>query len=111
VAVLVARLDGDDAPGDVIDELEGNPSLEVECVCAAELDGAEGLNADVNARSESILVSFPGGSLYALPGRRLRVYAVDVRGRTVVVAVDAAAEFFAENPATVEPVLDTMAFR
>ncbi|MGH3028330.1 MAG: hypothetical protein ACRDMW_07235, partial [Gaiellaceae bacterium] len=42
VAVLVARLDGDEAPGDVIDVLEANPSLEVGGVGAAELDGAEG---------------------------------------------------------------------
>jgi hypothetical protein len=96
--LLVARLEGDDAPGDVIDVLEGDPSLHVSVVGAAELDGAEGLWADVEATSAT-LVSFPGGSLAAFPGRKVRVYAVDVDGQTVVLAVDAA-----------QPMLDSVDF-
>jgi hypothetical protein len=72
--LLVARLEGDDAPGDVIDVLEGDPSLSVSNVAAAELYGAPGIRVDVEAAS----------------GTKLRVYAVDVDGRTVVLAVDAA---------------------
>jgi hypothetical protein len=83
--LLVARLEGDDAPGDVIDALESDPALEVSGVDAVELDGAEGLSADVEAIAAT-LVSFPGGSLAAFPGRRLRVYAVDDDGQTVVLA-------------------------
>ena len=110
VAVLVARLDGDEAPGDVIDVLEANPSLEVGGVGAAELDGAEGLRADVEATGESTVVSFPGGSLFVFPGRKLRVYAVDVDGRTVVLVVDAAAERFEEDVEAAEPVLESIDF-
>jgi hypothetical protein len=84
-AVLVARLEGDDAPGDVIDRLEDNAALRVSGVGAAELDGAEGLWADIEATAAT-LVLFPGGSLAASPGRKLRVYAVDVDGQTVVLA-------------------------
>ncbi len=91
-------MDGDDAPGDVIDGLEGNAALQVNGVGPAELDGAEGLWADVEA-TVATLVSFPGGSLAASPGRKVRVYAVDVDGQTVVLAVDAAAE---------QPVLDSV---
>jgi hypothetical protein len=68
--LLVARIEGDDAPGDVIDVLEGEPSLSVSNVAAAELDGAHGIRVDVEAAS----------------GTKLRVYAVDVDGQTVVVA-------------------------
>jgi hypothetical protein len=110
VAVLVACLDGDEAPGDVIDVLEANPSLEVGGVGTAELDGAEGLRADVEATSESAVVSFPGGSLAAFSGRKLRVYAVDVDGRTVVLVVDAAAERFEEDVEAAEPVLESIDF-
>jgi hypothetical protein len=109
VAVLVARLEGDDAPGDVIDGLESNPALQVSGVGAAELDGAEGLRADVEATAAT-LISFPGGSRAAFPGRRLRVYAVDVDGRTVVFAVEAASESFEEHFEAAEPVLDGVAF-
>jgi hypothetical protein len=86
--LLVARLEGDDAPGDVIDVLEDDATLRVSGVGAAELDGAEGLWADVEATMPT-RVSFPGGSLAAFPGRKVRVYAVDVDGQTVVLAVDA----------------------
>jgi hypothetical protein len=68
--LLVARIQGDDAPGDVIDVLEGEPSLSVSNVAAAELDGAHGIRVDVEAAS----------------GPKLRVYAVDVDGQTVVLA-------------------------
>jgi hypothetical protein len=84
-AVLVARLEGDDAPGDVIDELEGNAALQVSGIGAVELDGAEGLSADVEATAAT-LISFRGGTLPATPGRKVRVYAVDVDGQTVVLA-------------------------
>ena len=110
IAVLVARLDGDEAPGDVIDVLEANPSLEVGGVGAAELDGAEGLRADVEATSESTVVSFPGGSLFVFSGRKLRVHAVDVDGSTVVLVVDAAAERFEEDVEAAEPVLESIDF-
>ena len=110
VAILVARLDGDDAPGDVIDRFEANPSLDVGDVGTAELDGAEGLRADVEATSESTVVSLPGGSLAAFPGRKLRIYAVDVDGRTVVLVVDAAAERFEEDVEAAEPVLESIDF-
>jgi hypothetical protein len=110
VAVLVARLDGDEAPGDVIDVLEANPSLEVGGVGTAQLAGAEGLRADVEATSESTVVSFPGGSLSAFPGRKLRVHAVDVDGRTVVLVVDAAAERFEEDVEAAAPVLESIDF-
>jgi hypothetical protein len=109
VAVLVARLEGDDAPGDVIDRLEGNAALQVSGIDAAELDGAEGLRADVEATAAT-LVFFRGGSLAAFPGRKLRVYAVDVDGRTVVLAVDADSESFEEHFEAAEPVLDSVAF-
>jgi hypothetical protein len=108
VAVLVARVDGDEAPGDVIDALEDNPLLEVSGVGTAELEGAEGISVDVEARGESTLLSFPGGSLSALPGRRLRVYAVDVDGRTAVLVVDAPAETFEQAVAAAQPVLDSL---
>ncbi len=94
MAILVAQLEGDDAPGDVIDGLEDNPSLDVSGVAAAALDGAEGIRVDVEATSESSLLSFPGGAISAVPGRKLRVYAVDVDGRTVVLFVDGAATSF-----------------
>jgi hypothetical protein len=110
VAILVARLDGDDAPGDVIDRLEANPSLEVGGVGTAELDGAEGLRADVEATSEGTVVSFPGGSVSAFPGRKLRVYAVDVDGRTFVVVVDGAAESFDDDVEAAQPVLESVSF-
>jgi hypothetical protein len=84
---VVARLEGDDAPGDVIDRLEDDAALRVSGVGAAEFDGAEALWADVEATAAT-LVSFPGGSLVASPGRRVRVYAVDVDGQTVVLAVE-----------------------
>jgi hypothetical protein len=69
--LLVARLEGDDAPGDVIDALEGDPTLSVSNVAAAELDGAHGIRVDVEAAS----------------GAKLRLYAVDDEGQTVVLAV------------------------
>lgn len=94
----------------MIDVLEANPSLEVGGVGTAELDGAEGLRADVEATRESAVVSFPGGSLSAFPGRKLRVYAVDVDGRTVVLVVDAAAERFQEDVEAAEPVLESIDF-
>jgi hypothetical protein len=109
VAVLVTRLAGDDAPGDIIDVLEANAALQVSGVGAAELDGAEGLRVDVQATSAT-LVSFPGGSLTAFPGRKLRVYAVDVDGRTAVVVVDGAAESFEDDVETAEPVLESLDF-
>ena len=109
VAVLVARLAGDDAPGDIIDGLEANAALQVSGVGAAELDGAEGLRADVEATAAT-LVSFPGGSLTAFPGRKLRVYAVDVDGRTAVVVVDGAAASFEDDLETAEPVLESLDF-
>jgi hypothetical protein len=84
-AVLVARLESDDAPGDVIDGLEGDAALRVSSVCAVALDGAQGLRADVEATAAT-LVSFPGCSLAVFPGRKVRVYAVDVDGQTVVLA-------------------------
>jgi hypothetical protein len=110
VVILVARLDGDDAPGDVIDRFEANPSLDVGDVGTAELDGAEGLRADVEATSESTVVSLPGGSLSAFPGRKLRVYAVDVDGRTVVLVVDAAAERFEEDVEAAQLILESVDF-
>ena len=110
VAVQVASLEVDEAPGDVIDGLEDNPSLEVGRVGAAELDGAEGIRVDVEATTESPVVSFPGGSLAAFPGRKLRVYAVDVDGRTVVLVVDAATERFEEDVEAAEPVLESIDF-
>jgi hypothetical protein len=109
VAVLIARLEGDVAPGDVIDELEGNAALQVSGVGAAELDGAEGLRADVEAIAATP-VSFPGGSLAAFPGRKVRVYAVDVDGQTVVLAVDAAADSFEADVEAAQPVLDSVDF-
>jgi hypothetical protein len=110
VAVLVSRVNGDDAPGDVIDALEENPSLELGAEARAAIDGAEGISVDVEVAGESTVVSFPGGSLSALRGRKLRVYAVDVGGQTVVVAVDGAAESFAEDVNAAEPVLDALEF-
>src|SRR5688572_14244405 len=88
--VLVARLEGDDAPGDVIDGLEGNTALRVSGVGAAEVDGAEGLWADVEATAAA-RVAFRGGSFAASPGRKVRIYAVDVDGQPVVLAMDAGA--------------------
>lgn len=110
VAILVARLDGDEAPGDVIDGLEENPSLEVSGEARAALDGAEGISVDVEPTSESTIVSFPEGSLAAFPGRKLRVYAVDVDGRTIVLVVDGAAETFDEDLEAARPVLDSLEF-
>lgn len=110
VAILVARLDGDEAPGDVIDGLEENPSLEVSGEAGTALDGAEGISVDVEPTSESTLVSFREGSLSAFPGRKLRVYAVDVDGRTIVLAVDAAAETFDEDVEAAQPLLDSLEF-
>jgi hypothetical protein len=110
VAVLVARLEGDDAPGDVIDGLEGNPALELSAEAAAVLDGAEGIRVDVEAESDSTILSFPGGSLAAFPGRKVRVYAVDVDGQTVVLAVDAAADSFDADVEAARPVLDSVDF-
>ena len=110
VAVLVTRVEGDDAPGDVIDVLEENPSLELGAEARAAIDGAEGISVDVEATDDSTVVSFPGGSLSALRGRKLRVYAVDVGGQTVVVAVDGAAESFAEDVDAAAPVLAALEF-
>jgi hypothetical protein len=110
VAVLVARLDGDDAPGDVIDGLECNASLEVTGETGATLDGAEGIRVDVEAESDSTILSFRGGSLAAFPGRKVRVYAVDVDGQTVVLAVDAAAESFEADVEAAQPILDSVDF-
>jgi hypothetical protein len=110
VAVVAVRLDGDDAPGDVIDGLEANASLEVTGEAGAELDGAEGIRVDVEAESDSTLLSFPGGSLAAFAGRKLRVYALDVDGRTVVLAVDGAAETFERDVEAAQPVLDSTDF-
>jgi hypothetical protein len=110
VAVMVARLAGDAAPGDVIDGLEANASLEVTREAGATLDGAEGIRVDVEAESDSTILTFPGGSLAAFPGRKVRVYAVDVDGQTVVLAVDAAAQSFEQDVAAAQPLLDSVDF-
>jgi hypothetical protein len=94
----------------VIDRFEANPSLEVGGVGTALLDGAQGLRADVEATRESTVVSFPGGSLSTCPGRKLRVYAVDVDGRTFVLVVDGSAESFDDDVEAAKPVLESVDF-
>jgi hypothetical protein len=97
LAIVVARLEGDDAPGDVIDALEGNPSLEVSGARAVGLHRCAGIRVDLEARSERTEVSLDGASLYAVPGRKLRLYALDVDGRTVVLVVDPAGQASASD--------------